>query len=80
MSNRSAAAARRVVPFDPMSRERRLKRQIVLRLDDELHDRVVAYTERVRRETGLDVTVSNAIRRLLAEALDAEERETKRRR
>lgn len=45
--------------------------QIVLRLSAELEGRVVAFAERLRTETGLEVTRSEAARRLLTLGLEA---------
>lgn len=48
-------------------------RQIVVRLEDALLQRVQAYQARIRAETGLSVSQADAVRKLLTEALDADD-------
>lgn len=47
------------------------KKQLMIRVDDDMNDQIEAYAARLREETGLDVTASDAVRKLIAMGLAA---------
>lgn len=60
----------RVLSAPEMAKER----QIAVRLDAELAERIDAYVARKREETGIEIPQSAAVRRLLVAGLDAEDK------